>query len=232
MAEFTITPQPLDIPQSPQDNDRKVLTNLREISVGTGSDKFSVDIQKGMFLGAEKYDDAPFKVDLKGNIIATSGTFSGALSGATGTFSGALSAATGTFSGNITGATGTFSGSIVTDAISDSTYGFNGVFVKQIKTTDFVSNPVALPIYKSDGITRITTGLLSVYANWYQTSTSRLNFLPEINTSTGTSYWSIQKDGSGNYEVRHLGGNQASELPSPGYVIYTCLFNSNESTYF
>lgn len=123
-------------------------------------------------------------------------------------------------------------GSCIADKFTDKTYGFYGVLVKQVKTTDFVSNPVALPIYKADGVTKITTGLLSVYANWFSSATGRLNFLPGINNSTGTSYWSIQKDGSGFYEIRHLGGNQASELPSPGYVIYTCLFNSNETTYF
>ena len=76
MAEF-ITENPiLDIPE-PQNKDTKVLANLREISVGTGTEKFSVDIQKGMFLGSDKFDTAPFRVDLEGNIIATSGTFSG-----------------------------------------------------------------------------------------------------------------------------------------------------------
>lgn len=76
MAEFILEQKPLDIPQPPQNN-TQVLANLREISVGTGTEKFSVDIQKGMFLGSDKFDTAPFRVDLEGNIIATSGTFSG-----------------------------------------------------------------------------------------------------------------------------------------------------------
>jgi len=85
MAEF-ITENPiLDIPE-PQNKDTKVLANLREISVGTGTEKFSVDIQKGMFLGSDKFDTAPFRVDLEGNVIATTGKFSGNITGASGTF--------------------------------------------------------------------------------------------------------------------------------------------------
>jgi len=43
---------------------------------------------------------------------ATTGAFTGAVSGTTGTFSGAVSGTTGTFSGAVSGTTGTFSGSV------------------------------------------------------------------------------------------------------------------------
>jgi len=79
MAEF-ITENPiLDTPKPPQNKDTKVLANLREISVGTGTEKFSVDIQKGMFLGSDKFDTAPFRVDLEGNITSTSTDGSGSI---------------------------------------------------------------------------------------------------------------------------------------------------------
>lgn len=71
-----------------------------------------------------------FFVDTNGNMTATSGTFSGALSGATGTFSGNLSAAGGTFSGNLSGATGTFSGNLSAagGTFTGSLSGVNGTF--------------------------------------------------------------------------------------------------------
>ena len=47
-----------------------------------------------------------------GALSGTTGTFSGAVSGTTGTFSGALSGTTGTFTGALSGTTGTFTGNV------------------------------------------------------------------------------------------------------------------------
>ncbi len=41
------------------------------IQVGTGSRAFKAD-QDGIFLGANKFADAPFSVDMEGNVTATS----------------------------------------------------------------------------------------------------------------------------------------------------------------
>ena len=57
----------------------------------------------------------------KDGITATTGTFSGALSGATGTFAGSLSAATGTFAGSLSAATGTFAGTMSAACVTSGT---------------------------------------------------------------------------------------------------------------
>lgn len=218
MSEFTLNTTPLETNPA---QTGEIIKNNKVFKSGSGASVFKVD-KYGVFAGGESFETAPWAVDYDGiQYVGASGEIK--LDGPNKQI-----VVGGTSDIVIDGTNGT----ITTDKIIDKTHGFYGVFVRQIKTTDFVSNPVALPIYEADGTTKITAGLLSVYANWYQTSTQRLNFLPGINNATGTSYWSIQKDGSGNYEVRHLGGNQASEIPSMGYVVYTCLFNSEESTYF
>lgn len=195
------------------------IQHFKEISVGAGSTIFKAN-SEGVFLGATNFTDAPFSVDYNGVLKALNGVFKGDITGASGAFSGALN-----------GATGSFSGALTASSIVDDTFGLNGCFIKQIKTTDYSTSVLAIPIYRADGTTPISTGLLAVIANWYSSSTGRYNFLPGINNATGTSYFSVQKN-SGNYEIRHLGDNQGDELPSPGYTIYTCLFSSDESTYF
>lgn len=54
----------------------KFATQLRELAVGFGAKVFRVDSQ-GAWLGAEKFTDAPFRVDMEGNMVATSVTLSG-----------------------------------------------------------------------------------------------------------------------------------------------------------
>lgn len=58
--------------------------------------------------GTAEFND----VVVRGEVHASSGTFSGELSAATGTFAGELSAATGTFSGSLNAASGTFTGTL------------------------------------------------------------------------------------------------------------------------
>lgn len=87
------------------------------LSIGSGNNIFRVDTSGNMWLGNAVEGSAPFQVDNTGALTATSGTFSGSLSGATitgatGTFTGSITGATGTFTGSITGASGIFSGSI------------------------------------------------------------------------------------------------------------------------
>lgn len=64
------------------------LDNLISMQVGAGTKLMRVD-QSGLWLGAQKFADAPFSVDMNGNLISTSATISGnisALSGAIGGF--------------------------------------------------------------------------------------------------------------------------------------------------
>lgn len=55
---------------------QQVLNNVSEMQVGFGGKVFRMD-QQGMWLGAEKFADAPFSVDMLGNLIASSATLSG-----------------------------------------------------------------------------------------------------------------------------------------------------------
>lgn len=76
-----------------EDSTIPTLQKFNEAQFGAGSTmgKFNKD---GLFLGADKFSDAPFSVDYHGNMKSTSGTFSGDITGASGTFSGVLQAAT------------------------------------------------------------------------------------------------------------------------------------------
>lgn len=49
--------------------------NSGEIAIGNGSVVFRAD-QSGIWLGASKFADAPFSVDMQGNLIASSATLS------------------------------------------------------------------------------------------------------------------------------------------------------------
>lgn len=52
------------------------LTNTAALQIGSGSRVFRGD-QSGIWLGAAKFIDAPFSVDMDGNLVATSADFSG-----------------------------------------------------------------------------------------------------------------------------------------------------------
>jgi len=48
-----------------------ILNNVAAIKIGSGDRAFKAD-ESGIWLGANKFEDAPFSVDLDGNVIATS----------------------------------------------------------------------------------------------------------------------------------------------------------------
>lgn len=192
---MSIFDQQPPIPTQEDPNARKIgqSGNFKYFESGVGEKSFRIT-DEGVHIGGEGFASSPLKFDFNGKQIA----------GPNGEIV-------------IDGP----NGRIEANNIYDKTYGLYGIFAKQIKVTDYASNPAIVNIVPDSG------GLLCCFANWYQPSTGRFNFLPGINNATGTSYWSIQKSG-GYYQVRHLGANQASELPGPGYTTYTILFNSNE----
>jgi hypothetical protein len=57
--------------------DGMLSSNLSAIAVGNGSKVFRGD-QSGIWLGAEQFTDAPFSVDMEGNVVAKSADFSSA----------------------------------------------------------------------------------------------------------------------------------------------------------
>lgn len=60
----------------PIEYDTSNLDQVDQIEVGVGSETFKVD-QSGMWLGATQFADAPFSVDMNGNVIASSLTATG-----------------------------------------------------------------------------------------------------------------------------------------------------------
>lgn len=48
-------------------NGLTVLNNLLSLQLGSGASMFGAD-SSGIWLGAEKFEDAPFKVDMNGNL--------------------------------------------------------------------------------------------------------------------------------------------------------------------
>ena len=65
-----------DLPEKPEGiGGAQYLDNLSAMQIGFGSKVFRGD-RSGIWLGAEKFADAPFSVDMLGNVIASSATFS------------------------------------------------------------------------------------------------------------------------------------------------------------
>jgi len=56
--------------------DGNIYSNFGSVAVGNGSQVFRAD-QSGIWLGASEFVDAPFSVDMAGNLIASSADFSG-----------------------------------------------------------------------------------------------------------------------------------------------------------
>ncbi|MEI9966169.1 MAG: hypothetical protein WDN67_00615 [Candidatus Moraniibacteriota bacterium] len=56
--------------------------NFRELSVGAGANIFKAN-SEGIFVGADNFTDAPFKVDYEGNLSASSAIITGEIQGAT-----------------------------------------------------------------------------------------------------------------------------------------------------
>ena len=56
-----------------------LLPNLQELQIGAGNQAFKAD-SSGIWLGANKFKDAPFSVDMNGNIVASTLALSAYLS--------------------------------------------------------------------------------------------------------------------------------------------------------
>lgn len=65
-------------PAETMPQDQRMLNKVENFQVGFGSKVLRVD-QDGLWLGSEKFANAPFKVDMEGNLTATSVTLSGYL---------------------------------------------------------------------------------------------------------------------------------------------------------
>ena len=63
-----------NIPIAPYVANGSQSINTGDLGIGQGSKVFRAD-QSGIWLGAEQFANAPFSVDMEGNIIATAGTF-------------------------------------------------------------------------------------------------------------------------------------------------------------
>lgn len=57
-----------------------LLDNITSMKIGTGAQCFKADQYSGIWLGANKFADAPFSVDLDGNVIASTLNLTGYLS--------------------------------------------------------------------------------------------------------------------------------------------------------
>lgn len=51
------------------------LDNARSLQIGAGNTGMRVQAGQGIWLGSKSFADAPFSVDMAGNLIATSGVF-------------------------------------------------------------------------------------------------------------------------------------------------------------
>jgi len=63
-----------ELPQS--DDANQDLSRVRSLQAGFGSKVFRLDRQ-GMWMGAETFTDAPFSVDMLGNVVASSISLTG-----------------------------------------------------------------------------------------------------------------------------------------------------------
>lgn len=63
-------------PAIPRPDQGRKFSKVTELQVGFGSRVFRMDRQ-GLWLGAEKFEDAPFSVDMEGNVVGV--TFAGAV---------------------------------------------------------------------------------------------------------------------------------------------------------
>lgn len=64
------------IPVADNNSGQDVLSNVSAIQIGKGARAFKAD-ESGIWLGAKKWATAPFRVDMQGNLTATSATITG-----------------------------------------------------------------------------------------------------------------------------------------------------------
>ena len=175
--------------------------NIKNMKAGAGEVvKWN---NEGFFIGDENFADAPFRVDYTGKMVATDGTFTGAISG---------SSVTG---GTITGT------NIVTDTIKDNTYSLNGVFCKTHTSTNTSGTFLWNTGISSNG------GLLNATLNYVNNANGQYNWLPGFNVGTGTSYFHVIKD-AGVYKVRYYASNIYGDV-TYSTLYFTLLFNSIET---
>src|SRR3990167_8876309 len=74
-------------PKKGQDSLGGLQAGASEVSQGSGNDIFKIS-SKGIHLGAANFADAPFSVDMQGNLIALSATISGTITATTGAIGG------------------------------------------------------------------------------------------------------------------------------------------------
>jgi len=82
-----------DNPVIPSVADGTSSSNVNSLEIGKGSKVFRSD-QSGIWLGAEVFADAPFSVDMEGNVTATTGNFL-TKTGTTQAFSGSINVGAG-----------------------------------------------------------------------------------------------------------------------------------------
>lgn len=171
-----------------------MISNLKNLKAGAGQPiKSTTD---GFFIGGESFASAPWAVDYAGKqYIGANGEI--VLDGPGKT---------------ITVNTG---GTITTDFLKDSTYGYNGVFVKQIRTTS--NGNINIPIGPST-----SGGLLTVQANYKSSVSGQFLWLNPI-----AHYYVFES--AGIYYIYHGGVQIATDI-NLGAVYYTCLFNSQENS--
>jgi len=78
MAEKILSPfmDVQDVPLVPADlYGQDYLNNLSALQIGAGTKSLKAD-RSGMWLGGNRFANAPFSVDMLGNVIASSATFS------------------------------------------------------------------------------------------------------------------------------------------------------------
>jgi len=84
----------IEVTQSPmiydsiEDVIQAPLVNFGTIQSGSGSKRFAVNLEKGMWMGAENFEDAPFSVTPAGDLVATSFTLDGVVLTTKGSFGG------------------------------------------------------------------------------------------------------------------------------------------------
>lgn len=106
------------------------LTDVKELQIGSGANVFRGDRQ-GIWLGAEKFADAPFRVDMEGNMVAESIALSGYIP--TG---GALTdIGSGNITGTYIGTNAIISSKIASNAITSSKIDAGAVTASKISVS-------------------------------------------------------------------------------------------------
>src|SRR5690606_1833940 len=105
------------------------------ITIGSGNNVFRAGSQ-GIWAGNSNFNNAPFRVNMQGEMTAMSGTFGGTLQAAGGTFTGTLEGVDGTFKGTVEA--GQFVGGTITGAlIQTNASGYP--YIALTSTTNFLT---------------------------------------------------------------------------------------------